>query len=74
VDKATEGFRQIFSDPGSAVPREAALMGLAQTLEDARKLAEAQATFRRVAEEFPRSVYAPEARRRAERLESVVEG
>lgn len=74
VDKATEGFRQISSDPGSAVPREAALMGLAETLEGARKLAEAQATFRRVFEEFPRSVYASEARRRAERLNSVVEG
>jgi TolA-binding protein len=74
VDKATEGFRQIFSDPGSAVPREAALMGLGESLEGARKLAEAQATFRRLAEEFPGSVYAPEARRRAERLNSVVEG
>jgi TolA-binding protein len=74
VDKATDGFRQIASDPGSAVPRAAALMGLAETLEDARRLPEAQATFRRVFEEFPRSVYASEARRRAERLGSVVEG
>ena len=74
TDKAVEGFRQIANDPGSAVPRDAALMGLASTLEDARKLAEAQVSYRRLHEEFPRSVYAPEARRRADRLSTAVEG
>jgi TolA-binding protein len=74
ADKAVEAFRQIANDPGSAVPRDAALMGLASTLEDARKLAEAQVSYRRLYEEFPRSVYAPEARRRADRLSTVVEG
>jgi TolA-binding protein len=74
TDKAVDAYRQVVADQGSAAPRDAALMGLAETLEDARKLAEAQATYRRVSEEFPRSVYASEARQRADRLTSVVEG
>jgi TolA-binding protein len=74
TDKALEGFRQIVSDPGSAVPRDAALMSLATTLEDAKRLAEARASYRRLFEEFPTSVYAPEARRRAARLDTAVEG
>jgi TolA-binding protein len=74
ADKAVEGFRQIAQDPGSAVPRDGALMGLASTLEDAKKLAEAQAAYRRLHEEFPQSVYAAEARRRADRLTTVLEG
>jgi TolA-binding protein len=74
TDKAVEGFRQIAQDPGSAVPRDGALMSLASTLEDAKKLAEAQASYRRLYEEFPQSAYAAEARRRAERLATVVEG
>jgi len=74
TDKAVEGFRQIASDPGSAVPRDGALMSLAGTLEDAKKLAEAQASYRRLYEEFPQSVYAAEARRRADRLTTAVEG
>jgi hypothetical protein len=49
-------------------------MGLASTLEDARKLAEAQVSYKRLREEFPGSIYAPEARRRAERLSTAVEG
>jgi tetratricopeptide (TPR) repeat protein len=73
TEKAAEGFRQIASDPGSAVPRDAALMGLATTLEAANKLPEARASYRRLFEEFPQSVYAAEARRRADRLDSVSE-
>jgi tetratricopeptide (TPR) repeat protein len=68
LDKAIEGFRQIAADPGSAVPRDAAIMSLGATLEDAKRLGEARASFKRLYEEFPQSVYAAEARRRAERL------
>jgi hypothetical protein len=68
TDKAVEGFRQIASDPGSAVPRDAALMAMASTLEAAKKLPEARLSYQRLYEEFPQSVYAAEARRRAQRL------
>jgi hypothetical protein len=44
-------------------------MSLAATLEDANRLAEARASYRRLGEDFPASVYAGEARRRAERLQ-----
>jgi TolA-binding protein len=74
LDKAAEAYRQIVNDPGSAVPRDVALLGLAESLEDAGKLAEAQAAYERVFREFPGSVYAADARRRADRLESAVEG
>jgi tetratricopeptide (TPR) repeat protein len=74
TDKAVEAFRQIVNDPASAVPRDAALMSLASTLEDARRLAEARVSYQRLYEEFPRSVYAPEARRRADRLATAISG
>jgi tetratricopeptide (TPR) repeat protein len=73
TDKAVEAFRQLASDPASPVPRDAALMSMADTLEEAKKLAEARASYRRLYEEFPESVYGPEARRRADRLVTVVE-
>ena len=74
TDKAVEAFKQLAADPASAVPRDAALMSLGDTLEDARKMAEARASYRRLYEEFPQSVYAAEARRKADRLVTVVEG
>ena len=48
------------------------LLELASTLESARRPAEAGAAYRRIVEEFPGSVYAPEARRRADHLGGVV--
>ena len=43
-------------------------MSAAQTLEDAQRFAEARAAYRQLTEEFPASVYAAEARARAEYL------
>ena len=74
IDKAVATFRELAADPTSAVPRDAALMSLAGTLEDAKRLAEARASYQRLSEEFPQSVYAAEARRRADRLAPAVEG
>ena len=73
VDKAVATFRELAADPTSAMPRDAALMSLAGTLEDAKRVAEARASYRRLTEEFPQSVYAAEARRRADRLAPAVE-
>jgi TolA-binding protein len=67
-DPAIEGYRKIVDDNDSAIPRDHALMRLAATLEDAQRSPEAVATYRRVSEEFPASVYAPDAQRRREYL------
>jgi len=74
ADQAADAFRQAAAEQDSPLPRDVALMGLAETLEETRKLAEAQVTYRKLQDEFPRSVFAPEARRRADRLGSVIQG
>jgi len=68
VDKAVEAYRAFATNPQASLPRDQALMGAAQTLEDARRYAEARATYRQLTEEFPASVFASEARTRAEYL------
>jgi TolA-binding protein len=67
-DLAIEGYRKIADDSGSAVPRDHALMRLASTLEDAERTPDALAAYRRLIEEFPTSVYQPDAKRRLEYL------
>ena len=67
-DQAIDGYRKIVDDSGSAVPRDHALMQLAGTLEEAKKTPDALASYRRLIDEFPSSVYVPEARRRVEFL------
>jgi len=71
IDKAIEGYRQLAGDEQASVPRDHALMSLARACEDARRLTEARASYRKLYEEFPESVYAGEARRRASFLESA---
>jgi tetratricopeptide (TPR) repeat protein len=68
--RAAEAFSKLANDPGWPLPKDHALMSLAETQELAKKTAEARATYKRLAEEFPASVYASEARRRAEDLGS----
>jgi tetratricopeptide (TPR) repeat protein len=74
VDKAVEEYRAIAGDGALTLPRDFALMSLAGTLEDAKRPAEAGAAYKRLTEEFPTSVYAAEARRRAGFLQSANEG
>jgi outer membrane protein assembly factor BamD (BamD/ComL family) len=61
-------------DATLALPRDHVLMALSHTLEDANRLPEAGAAYRRLADEFPASPYAPEARERAEYLEGASRG
>jgi len=71
VDKAVEAYRGLASNPNASLPRDFALLSAAQTLEDARRYAEARSTYRRLYEEFPASVYAAQARSRADYLQSA---
>src|SRR2546427_13097017 len=53
VDKAVEEYRALAGDAGLPLPRDFALMSLAGTLEDAKRLAEAGAAYKRTNEEVP---------------------
>jgi TolA-binding protein len=67
-DKAIEDYRRLVDDSAFVLPRDHVLLELASTLEAAKRPAEAGAAYRRIVEEFPGSVYAAEARRRADHL------
>ncbi len=71
VDKAVEAYRGLATNPASTVPRDFALRKAAQVLEDAKRFADARAAYRQLAEEFPASPYAAEARERAEWLATL---
>ncbi len=71
VDKAVEAYRGLATNPAANVPRDFGLFCAAQTLDDAKRWPEARAAYRQVFEEFPASVYASEARARAEYLQSL---
>jgi len=74
VDKAVEAYRGLATNPSANVPRDYSLMTAAQVLEDAKRWSDARAAYEQVYEEFPASVYAQEARRRADYLQSAVQG
>jgi TolA-binding protein len=71
LDKAIQTYRQAVEDQTFRLPHDYALMQLASTLEEARRPDEASASYRRLTEEFPASVYASEARQRAAYLSTA---
>ncbi len=73
LDKAADAYKQLADDTSFPLPRDHALMDLASTLEQARRLEEARAAYRRLADEYPESVYAADARRRADFLTTAKE-
>jgi hypothetical protein len=72
--KAVDAYQQIIADAAFPMPRDHALFRLAGVLEGARRFAEARASYARLSEDFPGSVYAPEARRRADYLKAAPKG
>jgi hypothetical protein len=71
TDKAVEAYRGIATNPSANLPRDFALLSAAQALEDAKRWAEARAAYRQVYEDFPASVFASQARARAEYLQGL---
>ena len=59
------------TNPNANLPRDFALLSAAQTLDDAKRWADARAAYRQVYEQVPASVYASEARARAEYLQGL---
>jgi len=74
VDKAVDAYRGIATNPTASLPRDFALMSAAETLEDAKRWAEARAAYEQVYQEFPASLYAAEARRKVDYLQSAIQG
>jgi tetratricopeptide (TPR) repeat protein len=74
IDQAIDAYKQMADDTTIAVPRDHVLMALSHALEDAKRVPEAGAAYRRLADEFPASPYAAEARARAEYLEGSSRG
>jgi tetratricopeptide (TPR) repeat protein len=74
TDKAVETYRRVISDPDTTLPRDYALRCLAEALDDARRFGEARAAYQELLREYPGSVYAAEARTRADYLETAGQG
>lgn len=71
ADKAIETYRKILDDPSFLLPRDHVLLKLATAQEEANSLKEARASYERLVQEYPGSVYAGEARQRAEYLQAA---
>lgn len=68
VEKAVDAYRRASEDASLPLPRDHALMSLAALLEEVGRLADARLAYQRLVAEFPGSVYAADARSRAEYL------
>jgi tetratricopeptide (TPR) repeat protein len=71
-DQAIARYSRLVDEKATGYPRDHVLMNLAVAYEQAGRLAEAVATFRRVVDEMPSSPFASEARTRADYLKLAV--
>jgi tetratricopeptide (TPR) repeat protein len=70
-EKAIDAYRQMLDDSSFLLPRDHVLLKLGTAQEDANRLKDARASYDRLVQEYPGSVYAGEARQRAEYLHSA---
>lgn len=68
--KAIDAYRQMLDDTSFLLPRDHVLLELGAAQEEADRLKDARASYERLVQEYPGSVYAGEARQRAEYLKS----
>ena len=68
-DKAIEAYRRMLEDGSFLLPRDHVLHELAATQEAANRTQDARSSYERLFQEYPGSVYAGEARQRAEYLQ-----
>ena len=71
-DQAIARYSKLADEKSTGYPRDYVLMSLAAAYEQAGRLAEAAATFRRIVEELPASPFANDARTRAEYLKLAI--
>jgi hypothetical protein len=69
--QAIDAYRQMLDDPSFLLPRDHVLLKMAAAQEEADRLKDARASYQRLVQEYPGSVYAGEARQRAEYLQTA---
>lgn len=70
-DEAITAIKEISANPNTDLPVDALLMQLGRTYAAAGRRADALQTYKRIVDEFPQSLYAADARREVETLESA---
>jgi tetratricopeptide (TPR) repeat protein len=71
AQKAVDAYRHMLDDPSFLLPRDHVLRELAASQEETNNLKDARASYERLFQEYPGSVYAAEARQRATYLSSA---
>ncbi len=67
-DKAISVYKELVSDTSGHVPTDGVLIQLARAYAKAGRRADAQQTYNRIVQEFPDSLYVPDAKREMEAL------
>jgi tetratricopeptide (TPR) repeat protein len=67
-DRAISLYKELSSDTTGGVPTDGVLIQLARTYAKAGRRADAQQTYNRLVQEFPESLYVPDAKREMEAL------
>jgi tetratricopeptide (TPR) repeat protein len=67
-DRAIAIYKELSAEPKGDMPVDGVLMQLGRTYAQAGRRSEAQQTYTRIVQEFPESLYAPEAKKELETL------
>ncbi len=74
TDQAVDAYRALAQDKDLTIPRDRVFMSLAETYELAHRTSDARAAYKQLADEFPGSPYAGQARQRSLYLETASQG